>query len=146
MGRASEEAAVGKTGRAKSGEPAHDGLQGGDSPDAMDLPLGVYSVGGHPQRWAPGGPARSSNPIKTARPKALLASGRLRSGARCSYRRAPLCAKRPPRAAPTPLHGLRSHCPLPADQGAGSFSATSPQRPGTWLKPLIWGCAAALPV
>ena len=37
----------------KAGEPAPDGLQEGQSPDAMDLPLGVYPVGGRPQRWAP---------------------------------------------------------------------------------------------
>ena len=37
----------------KAGEPAPEGLQEGQSPDAMDLPLGVYPVGGRPQRWAP---------------------------------------------------------------------------------------------
>ena len=35
----------------KAGEPIPEGLQEGDSPDAMDLPLGVYPVGGRPQQW-----------------------------------------------------------------------------------------------
>lgn len=52
-GMAEAAARLGAQAAPKAGEPTPEVLQEGQSPDAMDLPLGVYPVGGRPQRWAP---------------------------------------------------------------------------------------------